>query len=566
MKKAILLLSIYFFATGLLNVSQAQSFQWLTRMGGPDSDLNFDPDEWVRDIEVDADGNVYACGRIRSIANFGGVPVTTYGGYDMFLCKYDCHGNLVWVKTAGGLDEDDAGDLVLDNIGHIYLTGRISSTPNRPCTFFDTTFTDVHIDMFLAKFDTSGNYLWIKAAGTAAISGGSRGFKVLLDSNGQPVVSFGSSPGLLFPGWNTTEPNTAPYISRFDTSGIMQSIFTFSTNYSVGAYCVTMDSQDNYILNSYFTEDSVLVGNQTIYNPKPGSYQALVFKFSNSGIFDWSYMFTDTTIGLNGSLAFDCRIDANDNIFVTGLAYIGLKCGNFVFTDPIAPSGASPFLIKLSPLGQPVWATQVYVGYSGKIDSAMPDNLTIAKEYRGLAIVGNDTLQDSWVGAGNDDAFIARFDSNGNALNAVRLTNAGATEINAATKDNLNNIYIAGSFSNILTAGTHSVQSAGGHSDGFIAKYGYNCTTGMSPDLTAATVAGISVWPNPVAKGEAVTFATAITNGSYSVINMMGLEITTGRFQKGKGTLSTQALAAGVYTVVIRGLSNMGTARLVVVE
>ena len=58
MKKAILLLSIYFFATGLLNVSQAQSFQWLTRMGGPDSDLNFDPDEWVRDIEVDADGNV----------------------------------------------------------------------------------------------------------------------------------------------------------------------------------------------------------------------------------------------------------------------------------------------------------------------------------------------------------------------------------------------------------------------------------------------------------------------------------------------------------------------------
>ncbi|HNB33116.1 MAG: hypothetical protein JST71_09145 [Bacteroidetes bacterium] len=47
---------------------------------------------------------------------------------------------------------------------------------------------------------------------------------------------------------------------------------------------------------------------------------------------------------------------------------------------------------------------------------------------------------------------------------------------------------------------------------------------------------------------------------------MMGLEVASGRFQKGKGTLSTQALAAGVYTVVIRGLSNMGTARLVVVE
>ena len=88
----------------------------------------------------------------------------------------------------------------------------------------------------------------------------------------------------------------------------------------------------------------------------------------------------------------------------------------------------------------------------------------------------------------------------------------------------------------------------------------------MSPDLTAATVAGISVWPNPVAKGEAVTFATAITNGSYSVINMMGLEVAIGTFQKGKGTISTQALAAGVYTVVIQGQSNTGTARLVEVE
>lgn len=44
------------------------------------------------------------------------------------------------------------------------------------------------------------------------------------------------------------------------------------------------------------------------------------------------------------------------------------------------------------------------------------------------------------------------------------------------------------------------------------------------------------------------------------------MEVAKGTFQKGKGTISTQALAIGVYTVVIRGQSNMGTARLVVVE
>ncbi len=46
----------------------------------------------------------------------------------------------------------------------------------------------------------------------------------------------------------------------------------------------------------------------------------------------------------------------------------------------------------------------------------------------------------------------------------------------------------------------------------------------------------------------------------------MGMEVATGRFQKGKGAISTQTLAAGVYTVMIQGQSNMGKARLVVVE
>ena len=570
MKKAILLLLLISSHVSFFNTSQAQSFQWLTRMGGPDSDPNFGPDEWVRDIEVDADGNVYACGRIRSIADFDGVPVTTYGGYDMFLCKYDCHGNLVWVKTAGGLDEDDAGDLVLDNIGHIYLTGRISSTPNRPCTFFDTTFTDVHVDMFLAKFDTSGNYMWIKAAGTAAISGGSRGFRVLLDSNGQPVVSFGSSPGLLFPGWNTTEPNTAPYVSRFDTSGIMQSIFTPSADFSVTFVLNSMDSQDNYIINGYFDGDSALVGNQTLYNPKPGFYTMWVSKFNNAGILQWVYMFDDTTSIINASLSYGTTTDSADNIYVTGDASPSLKCGNYVFTDPIPPLAISPFIIKLTPQGQPVWATQAYTKYQGfnKGGVALKTNsyLNFSGTYNTKAVFGSDTLMGSM--AGSLDLFIAEVDPNGNMLGAVKLGCTGGYDVDSyVTKVDANdNVYIAGNFEGTLTAGTHSVQSAGGYSDGFIAKYGYNCTTGISQDLTAATVASISVWPNPVAGGAAATFATAITNGSYSVINMMGLEVAIGTFQKGKGTISTQALAAGVYTVVIQGQSNTGTARLVVVE
>lgn len=570
MKKAILLLSIYFFATGLLNVSQAQTFQWLTRMGGPDPDPNFGPDEWVRDIEVDADGNVYACGRIRSIANFDGVPVTTYGFYDLFICKYDCHGNLVWVKTAGGGFDDIAYALALDQFGHIYFTGQFCSTTNLPCTFFDTTFTTNRDDMFLAKLDTSGNYLWGKFARSGIGTGLSRGFNVVLDNAGNPNVLFGAYPGQLFPGWNTTEPNLAPYISRFDTSGIMESLFTPSADFSTGTFLYSMDSQDNYIINGHFDGDSALVGNQTLYNPKPGFYTMYVSKFSNAGILQWIYMFDDTTSIINASLTNGTITDSADNIYVTGDASPSLKCGNYVFTDPIPPLAISPFIIKLTPQGQPVWATQAYTQYQGfnKGGVALKTNgyLNFSGTYNTKAVFGSDTLMGSM--AGSLDLFIAEVDPNGNMLGAVKLGCTGGYDVDSyVTKVDANdNVYIAGNFEGTLTAGTHSVQSAGGYSDGFIAKYGYNCTTGMSPDLTAATAAGISVWPNPVARGAAVTFATAITDGNYSVINIMGMEVATGRFQKGKGAISTQTLAAGVYTVMIQGQSNMGKARLVVVE
>lgn len=570
MKKAILLLSIYFFATGLLNVSQAQTFQWLTRMGGPDPDPNFGPDEWVRDIEVDAYGNVYACGRIRSIANFDGVPVTTYGFYDLFICKYDCHGNLVWVKTAGGGFDDIAYALALDQFGHIYFTGQFCSTTNLPCTFFDTTFTTNRDDMFLAKLDTSGNYLWGKFARSGIGTGLSRGFNVVLDNAGNPNVLFGAYPGQLFPGWNTTEPNLAPYISRFDTSGIMESLFTPSADFSTGTFLYSMDSQDNYIINGHFDGDSALVGNQTLYNPKPGFYTMYVSKFSNAGILQWIYMFDDTTSIINASLTNGTITDSADNIYVTGDASPSLKCGNYVFTDPIPPLAISPFIIKLTPQGQPVWATQAYTQYQGfnKGGVALKTNgyLNFSGTYNTKAVFGSDTLMGSM--AGSLDLFIAEVDPNGNMLGAVKLGCTGGYDVDSyVTKVDANdNVYIAGNFEGTLTAGTHSVQSAGGYSDGFIAKYGYNCTTGMSPDLTAATAAGISVWPNPVARGAAVTFATAITDGNYSVINIMGMEVATGRFQKGKGAISTQTLAAGVYTVMIQGQSNMGKARLVVVE
>jgi hypothetical protein len=84
--------------------AQTPGWQWLSRVGGYSGNGNggSGPDEWVKDVKTDAQGNVYVCGRVCYGANFNGDTMTTYQGYfTLFMAKLNCEGNLVWVRTAG---------------------------------------------------------------------------------------------------------------------------------------------------------------------------------------------------------------------------------------------------------------------------------------------------------------------------------------------------------------------------------------------------------------------------------------------------------------------------------
>ncbi len=88
MKKNILLIALLLIIGEQL---QSQSWQWARRIGGsfgPSADI---PNESVRDVQTDAQGNVYICGRVGLGANFNGTPMTTYSqnGYTLFLAKLD---------------------------------------------------------------------------------------------------------------------------------------------------------------------------------------------------------------------------------------------------------------------------------------------------------------------------------------------------------------------------------------------------------------------------------------------------------------------------------------------
>jgi len=58
---------------------------------------------------------------------------------DIFLVKYDGSGNVVWAKTWGGTSNDQPNAVVTDVAGNIYMAGNYLSTA---ITFGATTITN----------------------------------------------------------------------------------------------------------------------------------------------------------------------------------------------------------------------------------------------------------------------------------------------------------------------------------------------------------------------------------------------------------------------------------------
>ncbi len=80
--------------------------------------------------------------------------------YDIVLARLDVNGTLQWMKKAGSTLEDAANALCIDLNGNPIIGGYFAGTAsfdNNTVTYYD------YNDAFVAKYDSAGNNLWVRA-------------------------------------------------------------------------------------------------------------------------------------------------------------------------------------------------------------------------------------------------------------------------------------------------------------------------------------------------------------------------------------------------------------------
>ena len=136
-------------------------------------------------ITVDALNNIIVTGRFSSNSiTLGATTLLLAGSMDVFLVKYDPSGNILWAKGAGGGSNDEGYSVSTDSSGNIYVAGYFT----QPSNFGAIKLISKGIsDMFLAKYDPSGNILWAKNAGG---NGDDRANAVKTDASGNCPAAF----------------------------------------------------------------------------------------------------------------------------------------------------------------------------------------------------------------------------------------------------------------------------------------------------------------------------------------------------------------------------------------
>lgn len=137
---------------------------WAKQIGGADSD-------WCEAINIDFSGNVFLTGFFRGTADFNtgsGVFNLTTLGDDAFICKLDQNGDFVWAKHFGGTATASVflRDSKLDSWGNICVAGNFYGTPDFDpgAGIFNLTAV-ANSDIFIAKYDTNGNFVWARQQG-----------------------------------------------------------------------------------------------------------------------------------------------------------------------------------------------------------------------------------------------------------------------------------------------------------------------------------------------------------------------------------------------------------------
>ena len=191
------------------------------------------------------------------------IKMKTVGGVDVFICKYDINGKLLWADNFGGKANDFISSAAINSYNDIYLFGNFRGEINKINNIVNSK--GFSHDIFLAKYSTDGQFKFIETLGDTNTD---IGRKIIIDAENNILLTGNFNETMKVFEKSTDQTNKLDFFltKLFDCNFATKPNLTNDTCLCGGSYTIIADTgYTNYFWNESIGGNTFSIDTSGVY-------------------------------------------------------------------------------------------------------------------------------------------------------------------------------------------------------------------------------------------------------------------------------------------------------------
>jgi hypothetical protein len=410
-------------------------------------------DDEGRSIALDSEGNTLVAGYFAGSVDFGGGPLTSAGGNDVFVAKYAPDGTHIWSRRFGASGNDSGRAIAVDASNNVYVTGTVTGTVDFG---LGPIVGAGGYDIYVARLSPAGTVAWAKGFGG---TGSDLGQGLAVDTQGNVLVTGVFMATVNFGGGGLLSSGaTDIFVVKLTSTGAHAWSKKFGDGGDDSGVAIATDGSDNVVVTGHYN-GTISFGGSPLTSA--GMTDVFLAKFTSAGVHAWSKRFGSS----NPDRAAGLAVAPNGDVVCGGEFLGSVSFGGAALTGV---GGMDGFAARFTSSGTHLWSR----AFGSAADDAVygvavdPDGATIVTGYTsGDADLGGGSLH----GPGWTDVLMGMYAADGTHLWSEILGGALRDMGNAVAVDSSGRVVVTGFFNGTAGFGGKPLTSAGG-SDVFVAR------------------------------------------------------------------------------------------------
>jgi hypothetical protein len=386
---------------------------------------------------------------------------------------------LQWAKRMGGFTDDVGKSIAIDAFANVFTIGHFTGTvdfdPGTGTYNLTAAGSNGSADIFISKFDDSGNFVWVKQMGGTNTD---LGYSIAIDASGNIYTA-----GIF---WYTADFDPGPatynltaagdfdiFISKLSASGSFVWAKQIGGTHEESPNSIALDASGNVYTTGEFQYTCDFDPGNGIYNltasGSDGYDDIFISKLDVNGNFVWAKRIG----GINNDYSHSIALDDLGDIYTIGTfkGNVDFNPGTGIYNLTSTGEGGDTYILKLDMNGNFVWAKQISgigIGTNGQaISLDVSGNVYVTGWFMGTADFDPGAGTYNLTSIGARDIFISKLNTSGNFVWAKQIGGTGQGYALSIAIDALGNVLTTGSLYGTADfdpgTGTYNLTSVGGN-------------------------------------------------------------------------------------------------------